>query len=513
MLTARLEGLRRRVFPATPERDRTRFLSGLPKASSVAAALAPRVPDPGWRLELTKAALREGFVVLLPGGQGPRARLAALTAEPREDPTELQALRRRFAARFALSTVVALGVWIDSLLSAPQGPPVRLPEDALLIAVHGEVTNRTRHVLRMAAGSGRPVVALILGRPCADLSEIRAQFAEQGLEDAVLLRPLDLSAGLRSLPRALRRAQAGMASMLRTGFAPTWEDEIGILYRILLGETHASWWKALERRGGIVYYGYTGTADVDALERAQQEDGVFTVHCVHGVCDGRNFTGHSSLAVFQCAHDAQVNAGFGTYGLTASLPVRRPRPWIRGAGDWLILTNFVHPTNPFAGQGAEAYEREVIEAVAWAADQLGWPPSRVTWRPHPAFWRMPRSMTAPLLARAEKLGLRVSRAGEPMPDLRDASVVISVASTTVLDALQVGVLPIIYAPQPLSPDVLYAVLPGLARTRAELVAAITVLDDPGRAEDRYQQTHEIAGPGSGGWDLPGLEELVRQHAG
>jgi len=343
--------------------------------------------------------------------------------------------------RFCCLAVVA---WFGVLLALCRFPSSggRIP-GTRVVAVHGEVSNRTRHLLE-GLKAGEPTDAvLVLGLPRRSLAEIRKAWSPWlGASGLELRRPVSLGAFASSMPAGCRAVAEAYRLARSCPCSPRSRELAAILARLWLGEAHALWWS---RHGGCValaIYGHTGTADTSRLEQAQQANGATTVHLVHGISGGRNFLGLSDVAVWRCGHDADWHTRLGGYGSCSWVPAKKPR-WRCGESGILLLTSLAHPMNiGYRLRGIEdelALLRSTVEAVR----RIG-VDGVLTWRPHPAIKKLPLRERESLRCAAESLEFRIDFESNLAAMARRARWVISSESTVVVELLAEGVLPIMW---------------------------------------------------------------------
>lgn len=386
---------------------------------------------------------------------------------------------------FWSAALVGLVAWGRTLLTTPAGD--RLPDAAVVAALHGEIANRTRHLIAALAAEAPETPILLLGRPQLDRTALRRALSNVGLTGP-LVRPFDLSSGLAALPAILRRLAQGARAVAAADWRPATRDLAAICFRVMLGETHARWVAVHVPAGPrTLVFGHTGVADSHLLERALQGRGARTVHWVHGVSLGLNFVAGSDLGLFQCGSDARWHQALGGYGATASLPAAAPTPAAGGEG-WLVLSNLIHPMNADYRRHGIAGEVALLEAVAAAAGD-----ARKVWKPHPILASLELDVRSAIEARAAALGFTRWREGDDLGRARDFAVVVSTPSTVALDALRLGVLPILYGGSALDPASALAQLPLKADTGEALTSAASRL-----ASDRatlFKAAWTAIGPG------------------
>jgi hypothetical protein len=242
-----------------------------------------------------------------------------------------------------------------------------------------------------------------------------------------------------------------------------------------------------------VVFGHTGLADTSLLELGLKAAGARTVHYVHGVSQGWNFTGLSDLAVFQCDSDARWHRALGGYGGTVVLKAK-PAPCPDGTG-WLLLSNRAHPMDPdYQARGLRA-EVALLRSVARAADIARQPRAAVTWKPHPVLYSLPAIVQSSALAEGRRLGFTLWD-----PDNRDLSgarafaVVITSPSTAAIDMLRLGKLPIVFG-DPGDPACAVAQIPARAKDAPSLAIMAAELADPERWRARFDAAWKAVGPG------------------
>lgn len=345
------------------------------------------------------------------------------------------------ASRFWLLASLALGfVAVKLCLSPANGTPLQGRRG---LALHGELSNRTRHILESVTASECPDFVLLLGMPRTGLGEVQKVWAPfLGPSPPPVHRPASLSSLLGSLLDSLR-ALARARTMERTcPVRPGWRQQIAILARMVLGEASARWWR---RHGCVsrITYGHTGTADTTRLELAQQATGCVTVHAVHGISGGRNFIGRSDVAIFRCGHDADWHTRLGGYGRCEWLPSNKPT-WRRGESGLLLLSSLAHPM--YLGWQLHGIQEEsaLLEAVARAANAVGADGPRY-WMPHPALRKLPGEQQKTLSSLAKRLGFCVPQNGTHFTALaNEVRWLVSSESTVAVELLANGQLPIIW---------------------------------------------------------------------
>ncbi|MBX3479458.1 MAG: hypothetical protein KF842_03595 [Caulobacter sp.] len=396
------------------------------------------------------------------------------------------------AGGFWPAALLGLAAWARTILTTPRGDP--LPANAsLLAALHGELSNRTRHLIGLLAREAPGTPILLLGRPQLPLPALRQALAKEGLPGASLVRPFDLAAALAAAPAILRRLNDGARATRQASWRPPPRELAAICFRMMLGETQAAW---IRRTLGVgprtVIFGHTGVADSHLLERALQARGARTIHWVHGVSLGLNFVAGSDLGLFQCGADARWHQALGGYGLAAALPLPAPDQATGGEG-WLLLSNLVHPMNPRFRRDGVAGEAALLEQVAAAAAIAG--QTRLVWKPHPILRTLPAEVRDAIEARAAALGFsRWPHQGGDLARAKDFQLVLSTPSTVAIDMLRLGGLPLIVGGEDLDPMSAIAQFPLRAGTIEEIAAAARRLSDPAERSDLFAQAWAAVAP-------------------
>jgi hypothetical protein len=430
--------------------------------------------DDLWRLEISKAL--EG-VDPVTGPRTPGARL-----------------------RFSLAAVGALMALVRTILGTLPDP-ARLPVGARRIAaLHGEIANRTIHLIAALAAEAPATPILLLGRPKGSLAQVRVAFRERGLAEPLLVRPWSLTAALAALPDVVRDLARGAPILEAVSPPLALREQTAIAFRMALGAVSERWARSAGEGVEAAVFGHTGLADTSLLERGLQACGARTVHWVHGVTQGWNFTGRSDLALFQCESDARWHAALGGYGAVRALPAVRPAP-IAGGQGWLLLSNLAHPMNPsFQAHGVRA-EIDLLRAVAEAASEAG---AAVTWKPHPVLYDLAPAVRDPVMHEARRLGLvEWDRADRSLAGAARFATVISTPSTAALDVLRLGGLPIIFGLGDTDPAAAVAKFPIHATDARGLVEAASRLSDPAARSAAFESAWRAIGPGR----TPRLEDL------
>lgn len=479
------------------------------------AATRP-APEPSvWELELerTRSALERADVARLeafcerclseparlhamdvPAGEAWRSAVMRALARRGARVRGLATERWTLRAHCVCGAAAGLGVLADTLLRAMRERSAPLPPSRVLAAIHGERSNRTRHVIAAlrAASSNAPV--LVLGRPRLPLGRVRAMLREEGLAHNPVTRPYDPRTLVRAIGRWPLHAADGTRAVLAHTSRPTVAELARLFYRVLLGDASAEWWRRGGARAECVIYGHTGLADTTMLELAQQRDGARTVHWVHGLTAGRQWIGRSTVGLFKCAHDARWHERLGGYGVATAVVASRPACRTGGEG-WLLLTNLVHPMNPTYRAHGPDTELRLLSLVADAARAVGVDPAAVTWKPHPTFRGEPEEVQRLVLSRVAALGFTRWDDARELSAAAEYAIVLSTASTAALDVLRLGKLPIIVQLEADEPGAGVLELPIIVRSADELATAVRRLGSPAEAECLFAKAWTALGPG------------------
>ena len=454
--------------------------------------------DDVWHLEFTKAAIHDGEIAL-----GMAHLLADRCDASSRDEVRIDApkqwlslraavqvfserglgsghgLASRAFSTFRFLSAACLGV-SAMLASVAQFQRGRAPKPAAadyLFAVHGEWSNRTRHLLELLKAGATPGAILVLGRPRASIAAVRDLWVRSlGCASLPpLLRPWSLGCAMRALPAMVRHFARGAKAINHQYWMPTYRDLTAICYRVALGCASSSWWRQHGVNSPKVFFGHTGMADTTMLERAQQASGCRTVHVAHGISSGVNFVGMSSVAVWRCGHDSDWHRQLGGYGGCVSFPAQEP---VANQGqDILVCTNLAHPMNPWGTAIAIADEVTVLAdvAAALARSHAG---RHLRWRPHPALERMPLAGRSAVEVAAVAQGFERVKAEAGVPATFDAGCVITTPSSVALDALNAGACPVVLAWRPVDACTAIGQLPVHCNDVASLAAALTRLESP-----------------------------------
>lgn len=433
-----------------------------------------------WRLELPKACLDEGEIAIglaeylaeqccLDPGREHAVRALEREVSVRSIVLALRERGQSVAggrawqawdrAQLAVAALAAMVMWLATLARSIHEPKLQMTGAEWMLAVHGEWSNRTRHVLGWLKELEQPAPIIVLGRPRMGLEALAARLErELGVSSLQLIRPFSIVSAIVGLPAGIRLVVEGMGRVAGARFKPPFSQQAAMFYRVLSGAASACWW----RRGGfqckVVIYGHTGLGDTTQLELAQQKTGARTVHVVHGVSAGLNFVGLSDHAFWHTGHDAAWHRRLGGYGACHAPPLDPP-VCSRGPQGWLMMTNYLHPMNRAYRTFGVRDELRVLEAVAKVADAMLVPREAVVWKPHPVFEGLPGPVRTSVLEVVSHLGFKIWNPTWEYEAVRRFHVVFCTASTVAIDLLKWGILPVLLDMQPLDPKTAIAQLP------------------------------------------------------
>jgi hypothetical protein len=495
--------------------------AGREKAWQLARALG-RTRSP-WDLEYQKAALGSPEITLgyahlladdceaLAGGTGERSvsvpsAYASVRSANRELACRglaqqsflrlqswLDRLRFTVAGAAAMASLLAYAVTVGR--RGNEEPATGLDSADLALALHGERATRTQHLLKAAAGEAAPARIILIGRLRTPLAGIRAEWGDLGNTPLPpMVHPFTAASAVRALPRMVRLLAEGLREAPARHYLPPLREHVAIVFRVLLGAAMQEWWNDRGLRLRTVVFGHTGTADVSMLEAAMQAAGSRTVHVVHGLATGPNFTGFSDEAWFRCGFDADQYARLGTYGECRVQEAPAPTP-VRGRHGVYLLSNLAHPMNPnFVAKGP-ADEIELLRCVAAASREVCPEGQRMVWRPHPVIRRLSAETAKQIRDEARRLGFEEQDHSEPIgPSAAAARWVITSPSTTAIDLLVQGTLCVVVDLQNSAAGTAPAQFPAASNQPAALAALLREIDDDAAHAARFNQTWNAVRP-------------------
>lgn len=517
--------------PSTPY-DRVRSNAAMVRGRESAIALFKQLDTPSnvWQFELAKAAIGEGEMAI-----GHAELLADACANGADNSIGIVAPHTWLSARSAAHGLCARGLKVrgcrtnllrdqaffiasaslaslcllaDLVRFGRDGG--RIPENGgYLFAIHGEWTNRTRHLLSLLEEGAAPEAIITLGRPRTNLASVRQRWeTELGIGLPPMRRPLSFVAALRAAPKALRSLAKGFSALDQCQYLPPFREQVAIAYRVMYGALSAQWWQEQRSSAHTIFYGHTGTADTAGLENAQQAGGAKTVHVVHGISSGLNFLAHSNSAAFRCGHDAEWHRSLGGYGSCSTRVA--PRPKLRqGQHGLLLLTNLAHPMNLWFRTASIRDETQALEDVAAVSKSKLSMTTPLYWKPHPATSSLPPPVQAELYQHATALGFqRQDASSDFLEQASEARWVVCTVSTVVIDLLNHGCLPIMLQSQELDPLAALAQYPLRVSNRDELARAFERLESPELRQAIFESAWEAIQPAA----PYGLDQLNQELA-
>lgn len=442
-----------------------------------------------WRLERVKAAAeRISYSKVLTSDLKKPSPLKFLTA-----------ILRIIA--FVCTALAAIALFIIYLVIFRKSfKSANIPSDtARLVAVHGEWSSRTKHVLNAISDSDPKVSAiLVLGRQNQPPEEIAKMWLEHvpSLNGIPVLVPVTLSAAfaaLRDFPGLLKD---GLVEVVQADkLLGAWE-EMALAFRVLLGATQARWWQQQTNIGTPdVVFGSTGTADTTLLENGIQKTGCSTIHIVHGQSTGPNFVGLSDHALFKSKHDASQYIRLKCYKNCTFQPAD-PHELRRGEKGILLLSNLAHPMNHGFRTKGISDEINLLECVSRAARLLYLPNTVLSWKPHPVINTLDPEVVAQLRKTAKSLGFNEMASETSMADASEtARWTICSPSTVATDLLELGTLSLVLDPQNSLGSSAISVLPSLTTLQPEALAALMAeIDKPGVQETTLHKVYSLIEP-------------------
>ncbi len=397
------------------------------------------------------------------------------------DPELIYTGQKRSRLQFLVGAMISffvLTVWLIGLRGVSTLPS----RSRRIVALHGELSTRTRHVLKALATADPSVDAIVLlGRLRRSPIKVSRLWIEAGFHSlppiVVPCSNRAVFAALRDMPMLWRGGWRTAGSSLGLGLG--WRDWAGICFRVWHGAIMARWWSMQPGTKGLqVVFGCSGTADTVLLERSIKATDGLSVHAVHGQSVGPIFLGFSDVALFRSRHDAiQMNRS-GGYGRCSwqVAPFATPR---RGENGVFLLSNLVHPMNPDFRRHGPTHELSVLAAVSGAASKLGSAALPLLWKPHPVISDLPAQQAEALRAQAAAMGFRELPSGASAAEVAGKSLwVVATPSTVALDLLQTGVLSVMIDPRSTLLDSALAILPRSACSVEELAHVLASLRDP-----------------------------------
>ena len=412
------------------------------------------VENPVWQLELAKYAAQR-----LPVSDG---RFEYL--QPQNSRSYIVSVIRLIAGMvvgLALLAVLML-MTLPSLISQRRFLYLlqRHSSDRTFIALHGEKSNRTGHLLWPHFEAGCDPVYIVLGRFVRSNKQIGRLFDSScRYPRKTVLRPLSFRSCMKTLSSLPVLMRDGEKALRQTPIRPSLRALCAICFRFILGVTHGHFWSQTGLSPSLVLFGHTGAADTTQLELAMQSCGAQTVHVAHGVSHGWNFAALSDLGLFNSAHDARLAVCFTGYKKTASLSTRHPTlpaSPSNALATWLVLTSYSHPMNPAYIQNGVSADLAMIKQIEALAARSENRPSFILWRPHPAIEKLPNADQQALRQAAHDAGFQPWPANQKYEAIATYDTVFTTPSTAAMDVLRCGINPVLIVAEPLEKDSVYA---------------------------------------------------------
>lgn len=323
-----------------------------------------------------------------------------------------------------------------------------------------EVSGRTRTLFEALKNfdAQLPHKVIVLGRPKMSLGKaaevIRDQLNGRAVE---AFYPLCWSCWWSILPHFPRAMHRLIGRSIESNYFPTFAESIRSTYRLFTGLLAERWSNSVNVKSNTrLWMCHTGLLDTSFLEIGLQGRGVKTIHWVHGISEGVNFSGLSTYAVFRCGYDVKWHSNMGGYGFCVpgsgkKIELRTP-PQKQDA--FLLMTNYAHLMNygyQVNGIEDECAALRVFSEAAKSISGIG--SLKMLWKPHPIFDRLPIKQRQMLNSLAEELGFIKVDSGVTLDDLLAQSKYIACTQSTIaLDILVEGHLPVLLCIQGTDPD-------------------------------------------------------------
>ncbi len=407
---------------------------------------------------------------------------------------------------FTLACLIAMLTFFVVNIACLFEKSVTPAREGILLALYGEWSNRTRHVLGLLASAPTAVGIIVVGRPTTSLGQIRKQW--QGKLDVPvppLCRPFTVMSSVFSLPKAIQSLVQGFWLIPKLEYRPPFRELVSIAFRVVFGASSQHWWEKHALLATSVVYGHTGLADTTMLEQAQQASGGATIHAIHGISNAYNFTGRSTRAIFRCGYDAKWYGSLGCYGDCDWSTLDCPAPCEPGS-DITLFSNLSHPMNLYyLTQGCGEEKRLLKDVYATVRSIANFSDANVFWKPHPALaWYEPADFDS-LRRYGQALGYSYIESNSIEDALGNSRVVLTTPSTVVLEALQRGLLPIVLNWQGIKPSGALSRYPLMVNDSEELRNAIGLsLDSVVRRQKLFEAWEGIAPAKPLAWSCLGV---------
>ena len=354
-----------------------------------------------------------------------------------------------------------------------------------LYAVHAEWSTRTVQLWKYL--SDKEATVILLGRPVGQpsIKSFYKYLTLKGIntERINLIRPFSLSAYKKTITSSVSEARNFLEVLAcftqSIGFFPNIKQLAKMIYRLLLGRSYKFWMAEQDFTTDMCIFGHSGVADSGSLDYAFRERGITTKHWLHGASHGQNFFGYSSVAICQSKHDKELTESLGGYERATFVPHSMPDQ-AKGNGKWLLMTNWLHPQNRHFRQFGARDEIMLLEQVAAAAKRLDISPGEIVWRPHPVFNKLQSAVQNKVRQNIVTHGFREWLENAPFSSISEYSVVLCTVSTTIIDTLKFGVVPLVHIFQAFDEVIYVNALPKflLINNAEQMVNAIHKLSDP-----------------------------------
>lgn len=368
-----------------------------------------------------------------------------------------------------------------------------------LFAVHREWSNRTRHVWQQL--SGRDAIVFLLGRPFLRpcISKLKRLLSQHGIdvEGIRFVAPYERGRLITRLSLGWREANTFLAVLrefiAQCGFSPDTRQTAGMIYRIMLGTAHAQWIKSQSSAESRCVFGHTGLGDSGRIDHALRAKGVETVHWFHGVSAGQNFYGYSSIALCKSGFDRTLTMRLGGYQRATYSPACVPE-LAEPRNGWLLLTNWLHPQNPSFRKHGPRDELLLLDQIARAGERAGLDARDVVWKPHPAFQSLSETVQNEVLSRLRVYGFSQ---WDKNNNIKYFRIILCTVSTTIIDVLLSGQVPVIHTLQEFDQDSFVGVLPQalFVSTARDIESAARKMTDRNFRGSLFQQAWQAVLPG------------------
>lgn len=387
---------------------------------------------------------------------------------------------------FVLSCLAALLslkiLWLDLIRYCRRSTACKPGPKA---AIHGEQSNRTRHIVNNLPGDVSGIV--ILGRPRTGLNKLETQLGLSGV-----IYPMDVATAFKVLFASILACWRYGRALAKAPFPIPLRDQVAMTYRLHLGRVQARWWESYGS-ANVVLFGHTGLGDSATLEAAMQDQGARTIHVLHGASHGWNFVASSTKALCQSGFDAKLTASLPDYQESMHIPMRRPKPK-RGSKGILLFTAYSHPMNPSYQSEGIAADLRIMRLVADVAHSQTLS-TKLCWKPHPAFHDLPQIDKDLLTKAAKDFGYTMRSEQITAEDMTAFATVLTTPSSVLVDALRAGQLPVLVTKEDDPLRGMYAEYPLRASSFATVKHLVQHIETNQAFVDSFQETWSLIEPG------------------